>query len=152
MVPPGHWSQSEKWKNLVLRYPYFWDRKQLYLSLFQEKKSRDDLLIFFFFSKEPYFFVKNIVPSKQAERFQRHNTMIVMDKGNCSETDNKGTNNLTGSEIYFPWGHGARRCVSMAPAFVSVVLILAKNILKVDSHRYLSWCIHTFYGGCILHW
>lgn len=55
--------------------------------------------------------------------------------GNCSETDIKEKNILSASEIYFPWGHGARRFVSMAPVFLSVVLILAKKILKVDSYR-----------------
>lgn len=58
-----------------------------------------------------------------------------MDIGNCSETDIEETNTLTASEIHFPWGHGARRFVSMAPVFLSVVLILARKILKVDSYR-----------------
>lgn len=41
-----------------------------------------------------------------------------MDVGNCSETDNEEKNILLASEIYFPWGHGARRFVSMAPVFL----------------------------------
>lgn len=70
--------------------------------------------------------------AKASDTFQRHTRIIVMDIGNCSETDIEEPNTLTASEIHFPWGHGARRFVSMAPVFLSVVLILARKILKVD--------------------
>lgn len=61
-----------------------------------------------------------------------------MVEGNCSEIYIKEKNILWASEIYFPWGHGARRFVSMAPVFLSAVLILAKKTLKVDSYRCCS--------------
>lgn len=76
-----------------------------------------------------------------------------MDVGNCSETEIKEVNVLLTSEIYFPWGHGARRFVSMAPVFLSVVLILAKNITTVDSYRCcgaLCFVVDVYFSGTSL--
>lgn len=74
----------------------------------------------------------------------------MIDVGNCSETDIKENNILSAPGIYFPWGHGARRFVSMAPVFLSVVLILAKKILKVDSYRCcgtLCFVVDVYFSG-----
>lgn len=57
-----------------------------------------------------------------------------MDVGNCSETDGNENSILSAFEIYFPWGHGARRFVSMVPVFLSAALILAKT----KSSRWLA--------------
>lgn len=73
-----------------------------------------------------------------------------MDVGNCSESDIKENNILTASEINFPWGHGAGRFVSMAPVVLSVVLILAWKIVKVDSYRCcgtLRFVVDVYFSG-----
>lgn len=136
MVPP-----VREGKNVLLITHTFDIANNLISVLFQENQTSNGFLnLCSTISKERSFCGKYIVSGQYAETLRRHNRVTIMDKGKCSEIDTKGTDIKSASEIYFPWGHGARCCVSMAPAFLSVVVILA----KVDSYRHFCWCIRTF--------